>query len=263
MIIQQNGGQRRRIHTINLLLRNMSRQLRIQGMDSLNHQHIVRLHLQLLSTLHTLARREIIFRQLHLLATEESVKLLVQQIEIQGIDALKIIFAVVILRRPVSIHKVIVQRNLLQSVHGKLDAQSLAGCGLARRRRTSQQHELHTLTVRNILGYLGYLLLLQCLTDVDDVSGMTRLYRLVEVAHGSDTQDVLPAMVLLEDVEHLILLRHLAQFIRILERRNAQQHAIVILLQSEEIKSRSIGEQRAVIEIHIFTYFIIGGIDGT
>ena len=120
MIIQQNGGQRRRIHTINLLLRNMSRQLRIQGMDALNHQHIVRLHLQLLSTLHTLARREIIFRQLHLLTTEESVKLLVQQIEIQGIDALKIIFAVVILRRPVSIHKVIVQRNLqrLQSVHG-------------------------------------------------------------------------------------------------------------------------------------------------
>ena len=97
----------------------MSRQLRIQGMDSLYHQHIVRLHLQFLSTLHTLARREIIFRQLHLLATEEGVKLLVQQIEIQGIDALKIIFAVVILRRPVSVHKVIVQRNLqrLQSVH--------------------------------------------------------------------------------------------------------------------------------------------------
>ena len=120
MIIQQNGGQRRRIHTINLLLRNMSRQLRIQGMDSLYYQHIVRLHLQFLSTLHTLARREIIFRQLHLLATEESVKLLVQQIEIQGINALKIIFAVVILRSLVSVHKVIVQRNLqrLQSVHG-------------------------------------------------------------------------------------------------------------------------------------------------
>lgn len=90
VIIQQNGGQRRSIHTEDLLFRNMRRKLRIQGVDSLYHQNIVRLQLQLLSTLHTFARREIVFRQFHLLATEERIKLLVEQIEVQGIDALKI-----------------------------------------------------------------------------------------------------------------------------------------------------------------------------
>lgn len=90
VIIQQNGGQRRSIHTEDLLFGNMRRKLRIQGVDSLYHQNIVRLQLQLLSTLHTLARREIVFRQFHLLATEERIKLLVEQIEVQGIDALKI-----------------------------------------------------------------------------------------------------------------------------------------------------------------------------
>ena len=70
-------------------------------------------------------------------------------------------------------------------------------------------------------------------------------------------------MMLLEDFEHLVLTGYLAQFIRVLERRNAQQHAVVILLQPEEIELRGVGEERAIIEVYVFTYFIIGSIERT
>ncbi len=62
-------------------------------------------------------------------------------------------------------------------------------------------------------------------------------------------------MMLLEDFKHLVLSGYLAQLIRVLERRNAQQHAVVILLQPEEIELRGIGEERAIIRslrIHLF-----------
>ena len=243
----------------------MRRKLRIQGVDSLYHQNIVRLQLQLLSTLHTLARREIVFRQFHLLATEERIKLLVEQIEVQGIDALKIKITIFILRCLIPIHEVIIERNLqrLQSVYGKLDAQTLAGSSLARRRRTRQQYQLHPFAAGNLLGNLRQLLLLQRFADIDDIRSMSRIDSLVEVTHGSDTQDFLPAMMLLEDIKHLVLSGHFAQLIRVADRRNAQQHAIIVLLQPEEIELGGIGEQGTIIIIHIFTYFIIGGIDGT
>ena len=69
--------------------------------------------------------------------------------------------------------------------------------------------------------------------------------------------------MLLEDIKHLVLPGHFAQLIRVADRRDAQQHAIIVLLQPEEIELGGIGEQGAIIIIHIFTYFIIGGIDGT
>ena len=241
----------------------MRRQLWVQGVDSLYHQHIARLQLQFLSALDALARRKIIFRQIHLLTTEEGIELVVEQVEIQRIDALKIIFSILILRGLIPVHEIIIERNLqrFQSVYGKLNAQALAGCCLTGRRRTGKKHELHTLALGNILSNLSQLLLLQCLADIDDVGSMTGFDSLIEVAHGSDAQDFLPAMMLLEDVEHLVLPGHLAQLVRILERRNAQEHAVIIFLQAEEIELGGIGEQCSVIIIHVFTYFIIGSID--
>ena len=188
MIIQKNRGQRRSIYSEYLLLRDMSRQFRVQGMNALYHQHIVIIHLQPVATLFTLSALEIILRQFYLLTTEQGIKLLVDQIKVQGIDALIIIFARSILRRFLPIHEIIIERNLerFQSVYGKLYAQTLARSGLARRRRTSQQHQFHTLATGNLLSNLGNFLLLQRLADIDDVGSMIGIYRLVKIAYGSD-----------------------------------------------------------------------------
>ena len=67
--------------------------------------------------------------------------------------------------------------------------------------------------------------------------------------------------MLLEDIKHFILSGDFAQLIRILKRRNTQQHTVIILLQPEKIKFRSIGKECTIIIIHVITYFIIGSID--
>ena len=59
---------------------------------------------------------------------------------------------------------------------------------------------------------------------------------LVQVADGAQPQDILPAMVLLEDAEHLVLVDHLAQLVGMGSRRYAQQQSVVVFLQSEEVE---------------------------
>ena len=97
-------------------------------------------HLQFLSASLTLSALEVIFRQFHLLATEEGIKLLIDEFQIQGIDALVIIFATLILRSFLPIYKVIIERNLqrFQAAYCQLDRQALAGSSFTRGRRTSQ-----------------------------------------------------------------------------------------------------------------------------
>ena len=264
VVVEQDGGQCRGIHTENLLVRNLRRQLRVQGMDAFHHQDIVVVHLQLLATLLALARLEIVLRQFHLLATEEGIKLVVDELQVERIDTLIIILAICILWRFLPIHEVIIQGNLqrFQAVHSQLDGETLTRGGLARRGRTCQENEFHALAVGDVFGYLGDFLLLQSLADIDDVGGESSIHSLVEVTHRTDAQNVLPTMVLLEDLKHLVLLGQFAQYARVLDRRNAEQHTIIILLQAEEIQLGSIGEKRAIIEIDIFTYLIIGSVDG-
>ena len=64
-------------------------------------------------------------------------------------------------------------------------------------------------------------------------------------------------MVLLEDAEHLVLMRHLTKFRRMLARRNTKQQAIEIFLYAKEINLRCICEQRAIVVIHVTIYVII------
>ena len=66
VIVQKNRGQRRSIYSEYLLLWDVGRQLWVQCMNALYHQHIVIVHLQLVATLFTLSALEIILRQFYL-----------------------------------------------------------------------------------------------------------------------------------------------------------------------------------------------------
>ena len=41
VVVEQDGGQRRNINVELLLLRNLCRQLRIEGMDAFEHQYLI------------------------------------------------------------------------------------------------------------------------------------------------------------------------------------------------------------------------------
>ena len=163
MVIEQDGCQRRDIDTELLRFGDLRGELRVQGVDALDDENVVGLHAQLLAALLAASRLEVIFRQLYLLATEERVELVVDELEIEGIDALVVIFALVVLGRVLTVDKIVVERNLqrFDAVGQQVYAQTLAGGGLSGGRRTGEEHEFHVLAAGNLVGDLGELLLLQ------------------------------------------------------------------------------------------------------
>ena len=93
------------------------------------------------------------------------------------------------------------------AVRHELYGESLAGGGLTTRRRTCDENHAHVRPFGNHIGDTGYLLLLKRFRYVDDQVGKTFLHGIVEGAHCADAEDILPAVVLLEDFEHLVLTR--------------------------------------------------------
>ena len=117
------------------------------------------------------------------------------------------------------VYEVVIQRYLqrLDAIGQQLNAESLARGGLSRRRRSGHEHELDALAGRYLIGNLGDTLFLQRFRHVDDVGGMARIDEFVEVTYRTHTEDVLPVVVLLEDAEHLVLMGHLWQHVRVLQ----------------------------------------------
>ena len=65
-------------------------------MDAFYHQHLIFVQCQLLTTHHALSCWEIVTRQFHLLAIEELIQLLVEEWQIQGMQMLEVIFALLV-----------------------------------------------------------------------------------------------------------------------------------------------------------------------
>ena len=68
-------------------------------------------------------------------------------------------------------------------------------------------------------------------------------------------------MVLLEYLEHLVLPNERSEPRRILLGRDAQQHSIKVILQSEEINLSGSGEHRTIIIVAIAINVVVGGIE--
>ena len=67
-------------------------------------------------------------------------------------------------------------------------------------------------------------------------------------------------MVLLEYAEHLVLPCHLWQLLRVFQVGDAQQQPVIVFLQSEKINHRGVGEQRAVVVVHVVDHLVICGV---
>ena len=207
MGVQQDGGQCRGIDTEYLIIGNILGQFRIQGMDTLYHQYLITLHLQTLPTAYTLTSREVIAGQFHLLASEQGIHLFIKQRNVQGMEMLEIIVSLFVTRGLVTVQEVIVERDAdrLDAVDGQLHAEAFAGRGLATAAGACYEHHLNTLPTCYLIGYLGNLLLLQGLANLNKTVGIAFGDGIIQVANRSHTKNRLPAMVLLEDLEHLIL----------------------------------------------------------
>jgi len=107
-----------------------------------------------------------------------------------------------------------------------------------------------------LVGDTGYLLLLQRLVHIDDVCGKPLVHGVVEVAHGAQTDDVLPLVVLLEHIKHLLLAGHWAQLAGIFARGDTQQHTIAVGHEVKEIDLTGAGQQGTIEVVDEVVYLV-------
>ena len=68
-------------------------------------------------------------------------------------------------------------------------------------------------------------------------------------------------MVFLEDAEHLVLHDEFAQAVGTAGHGAAQEHAVVVFLQPEEVQVAGVGQQGAVVVVGIAVYIVVGGVE--
>ena len=82
----------------------------------------------------------------------------------------------------------------------------------------------------------------------------------VKVAGVIKSHDIAPVEILLKYIQHLLLLHHFLQHIRILFIGNAQQEAIIVFHDVEQLDISGTGEQITIIIIDRIAQRIIIGI---
>ena len=85
---------------------------------------------------------------------EQGIELCIDEHQIEGINALIVIFSRGILGCFVTVDEVVIETDLqgFDAIGKQLDGQPLAGCSLSRRRRTRQKYQFHTLATGYLVG---------------------------------------------------------------------------------------------------------------
>ena len=138
---------------------------------------------------------------------EEGVHLFVEQRNVQSVQVFEVIVTTLIARRLVTIKEIVVERDAdgLQTIHGQLHGEAFTGRGLTTAAGTCYKYHLDGLPRGNLIGYLGYFLLLQGLTKLNELVATSFDNGIIQVTNSTHTQNSLPTMMLLEDLEHLVL----------------------------------------------------------
>ena len=104
-------------------------------MDAFHHKDAVGIQFKHFAVEERLALDEVESGNLHLFAIEQALQMLVQQRDVERIDALEVVLAVRQLGSAVAADKIVVERKLLhiESQHAQLHAQAATAGGLARR----------------------------------------------------------------------------------------------------------------------------------
>ena len=235
MVIDINGRQRGNEDLECQAFIHIRQDARIERMQTFNHQHGVFLQLQFASLEDTLTDSKIIRRQIHFLAVQEIMHLLAEERQIDRIDRLKIIFSVRVTRRVHTIDEIVVhgEHLRLDTIYQQLDLQTFGERSFTGRRRTGDKHDLRPF-LRDSIRRLCNLLLVQSLSQLDHLKGFLILAGFVEIAHIIDTQQFVPAVILLEDREHLLLRNRIFEDKRVRTIRNTDKHSVFERLYVEE-----------------------------
>ena len=170
-------------------------------MDSLDDEDVLGAQAELFPR-RSFAQKKIEVGQLHLVPRQKSLEVGVEELQIQGIDVLEIVLALLVPGGVVPIDKVFVQRqgHGAESRELDLDPEPPGGGGFPRRRGPRHANQAHGLASDDVFGDEGETPGVECLGHHDDVHGFSFCHLFVEARHGAHAQDVEPFAVFPEDV---------------------------------------------------------------
>ena len=108
MLVDIQARQRTNVNLKLILIRNGFSGKRIKAVNSFNDQNVVLIHTKLTAIIFSLANLEIKFRKLHFLAIEQICQILIEQIQIDSFDDIKVIIAIDVYRGFLSIDKPVI-----------------------------------------------------------------------------------------------------------------------------------------------------------
>ena len=79
----------------------------------------------------------------------------------------------------------------------------------------------------------------------------------IQVAHRTDAQNLVPAVIFLKDLQHLFLFHHLFQFGRVGTVGNPKQQSVVVFHDVEQADVSGAGNQAAVVTVHGITQTVV------
>ena len=206
-VVHRHGREARDVDAELLLFGNRGRQPRIQSVDAFDDQNRTLVERERGVVPRAAARDEVVARNIDALAAHEPAQMVVEQVEVDGLQRLVVVLPVGVLRGLLAVHEVVVERDEhgVQPQHAELDAQPLGRGGLAARRGAGDQHDARAaqqVGLENGVGHLGELAFVERLGEFYHASGVAREDLGIDVAHGGDPHDADPRLVFAEDAEH-------------------------------------------------------------
>ena len=165
---------------------------------------------------------------------------------------LEVPYAVLVLRSVHTVNEIVIHREHLRAhpVHQQLYLESFGESSLSGRRSSGDKDDLRPL-LSNRIGYLRDFLLVQRLRQFDQLKGFILFACHIEVTDIIDAQQFVPAVVLLEDGEHLILRHLIFEHRRVVTIRDTNQQTVLEEANVEYIDIPRTGQQhiRVIVDI--------------
>ena len=79
----------------------------------------------------------------------------------------------------------------------------------------------------------------------------------IQIAHRTDAQNLVPAVIFLKHFQHFFLLHHLFQFGRVFTAGDTQQQSVVVFYNVEQADVSCTGYQAAIITVHRVAQLIV------
>ena len=235
-------------------------------MDALHEQDVAFLETECIAQILALTLLEIVGGHGDFLAGKQVGHILVKLLQVKRVERLVVIVAVLVARRAVTVHEVVVEFDDLghDAVGNQLDRQALGRSGLAAGRRSgNEDHACPTLVVTagDFVGNLYEMLVVQCLDDIDEQGRIAFSDGAVEFAHVSQADNLVEVDIVGKRLEQFGLgfpFHHLFQILAVWAE---QQHPVLVGHQVKHLEHPRRGHERTEEAVDDVVQLIINGVE--